>query len=147
MGVIIMNFINEQKNHLMNDLNESVCNKITDKIDDIIKQKYNYTNDQMLTYLRGVADAIIAERAYRDKQNSILHETVNQLVKATNILNAVLKELIPKSCDYCNQNPNDDDCHSYLCRDYENTITYWKHYDEVIQLLKECDCFNDRSKS
>lgn len=122
-----------------------IMTDISDKINNAIKQKYNYTNDQMLAYFQGIEDNIQDNNAYMDKQNKILDDTITQLVKATNLLNFVLKELIPKNCDYCNQNPNDDDCHPYLCRDWEHTITHWKHYNEIIKLLKECDCLDDRS--
>ena len=141
-----MDFVDEQKNDLINDLNRTTFNELTSKINNEIRQKYNYTDDQIIAYLQGIEDTTIAKRAYHNKQNLILHETINQLVNATNLLNFVLKELIPKNCDYCNQNPNDDDCHPYLCRDWENTITQWKHYDEVIQLLKECDCFDSNDE-
>ena len=124
-----------------------IMTDISNKIIEELKRKYNYTDDQILSYAQGIEDNIQDNNAYMDKQNKILDDTVTQLVKATNLLNFVLKELIPKNCDYCNQNPNNDDCHPYLCRDWENTITHWKHYDEVVELLKECDCFNDCSES
>lgn len=130
----------------LNNTHKFFENFIND-INNAVKQKYNFSDEQVISYFKGIEDNIQDNNAYMDKQNKILDDTVTQLVEATNLLKLVIDELIPKNCDYCNQNPNDDDCHPYLCRDWENTITHWKHYDEVIQLLKECDCFDDRSES
>lgn len=94
-----------------------------------IKEKYGYTDEQALIYLKGYEGCAKEHQQSLEKRDKMLRETVEELCEAKRLLKLALTAMNGHCMVKC-----------YNCKHKENCSSHrfeWKHTDEAEKLLKE----------
>ena len=97
-----------------------------------IKEKYGYTDEQALIYLKGYEGCAKEHQQSLEKRDKILRDTVEELCEAKRLLKLAVENMndggCTRSCSTCKYGR--DGC--------EYTEGYeWVHTEEAAKLLKE----------
>lgn len=100
-----------------------------------IKEKYGYTDEQALVYLKGYEDCAEEHQQSPEKRDKMLRDTVAELCEAKKLLKLAVEDLErlggAEICfSYC-----DERCPFYCIGRCEEK--HWKHLDEALKLIKE----------
>lgn len=96
-----------------------------------IKEKYGYTDEQALIYLKGYEGCAKEHQKSLEKRDKMLRDTVEELCEAKRLLKAALADMNNGGC-----NSNCYKCKHCGACDYSERFT-WKLTDEAEKLLKE----------
>ena len=101
-----------------------------------IKEKYGYTDEQALIYLKGYEDCAEEHQQSLEKRDRMLRDTIEELCEVKRLLKLSLEQNNPK-CKYCIHDLEEEQ-HGYNpCCTGETANCKWIHADEVDALLKK----------
>ena len=99
-----------------------------------IKEKYGYTDEQALIYLKGYEDCAEEHQQSLEKRDKMLRDTVEELCEAKRLLKAAMSDLTDaEPCSICKYKTDD----IALCRRKPANCLVWRYADEVDALLKK----------
>ena len=102
-----------------------------------IKEKYGYTDEQSIIYLKGYEDCAKEHQQSLEKRDKMLRDTVAELCEAKRLLRMALCELnngtCSKFCSTCTK-VNTEKCLDYKTKNYR-----WIHTAEALKLIGEDD--------
>ena len=111
----------------------SAINDICQQIIDTVKELYNYTDDQVMIYMRGYIDCAEDNRQALDKRDTMLRDTVADMNESIRLLKLAVSDLNDAmDCSCCK---NNDECTTLS----KNAIGcfVWKHDSEMLALLEK----------
>ena len=101
-----------------------------------IKEKYGYTDEQALIYLKGYEDCAEEHQQSLEKRDRMLRDTVEELCEVKRLLKLSLEQNNPK-CKYCIHDLKEEQPNYNPCCTGETANCKWIHADEVDALLKK----------
>lgn len=113
---------------------ENELQKLINGIFSRIKEKYGYTDEQALIFLKGYEDCAKDNQEALEKRDKMLRDTVAELCEAKRLLKSAAKVLsmfIPCDDDYCSECIKQrQNC------DYDDRFK-WLYADEALTLIGE----------
>lgn len=104
---------------------------------DVVKKKYNFTDDQVIAYLKGAEDASMDSEKAINSRDAMLRDTVEQLVEAKRLLELAVEDIEKiAAVDECVYPYCDDRCPFIAIEDDCCDVKQWKHYDEAMKLIR-----------
>ena len=112
---------------------ENELQKLINGIFNHIKEKYGYTDEQALIYLKGYEDCAEEHQQSLEKRGKMLRDTVEELCEAKRLLKAAVEDLnvghCIKSCETC-MNKSGSYCVCY--GNYK-----WRYANEAMKLIRD----------
>lgn len=99
-----------------------------------IKEKYGYTDEQALIYLKGYEDCAEEHQQSLEKRDKMLRDTVAELCEAKRLLKSAIDDLkFESQCRNCKyqQTGLDNICNGCRGNKYE-----WRYADEAEKLIE-----------
>lgn len=113
---------------------ENKLQALIQKIFSRIKEKYGYTDEQALIYLKGYEDCAKENQQSLEKRDKMLRDTVEELCEAKRLLKAAMSDLAEtEPCSLCKHEADD----IASCRSKPANCFVWRHADAAEKLLKE----------
>lgn len=106
-----------------------------------IKDKYGYTEEQALIYLKGYEDCAEEHQQSLEKRDKMLRDTVAELVEAKQLLKAAVEDLtgmqFGEECKVCSKKllPNECPIHNNVACILEKDFK-WRYADEALKLIE-----------
>lgn len=97
-----------------------------------IKEKYGYTEEQALIYLKGCEDCAKEHQQSLEKRDKMLRDTVAELCEAKRLLKAAVEDMSEKN--FCVKVCKRD---NFACRVSDTCDFKWRYADEAEKLLKD----------
>lgn len=101
-----------------------------------IKEKYGYTDEQALIYLKGYEDCAEEHQQSLEKRDKMLRDTVAELCEAKRLLRLAVEDFncdIDSICAICKHNDLVDGC-PYI-ESYSECEYNWRYTDEALKLI------------
>jgi len=105
-----------------------------------IKEKYGYTDEQALIYLKGYEDCAEEHQQSLEKRDKMLRDTVEELCEAKRLLKmavSIINNSFPEvgSCWGCaNHDEVNDECKEGAFAECAD-VCKWKYADEALKLI------------
>lgn len=115
---------------------ENELQKLIKRIFNHIKEKYGYTDEQALIYLKGYEDCAEEHQQSLEKRDKMLRDTVAELCEAKRLLKSAAKIINSfQPCDFeiCSECINGPDGH--MCNDYDYFEWIHKNTGEYKKLI------------
>lgn len=121
---------------------ENKLQALIQKIFSRIKEKYGYTDEQALIYLKGYEDCAEEHQQSLEKRDKMLRDTVEELSEAKRLLKEAIKVINENCngfCEYCKYYTkfNLSSCELGIDVCENNNQWEWKHEAEALKLIKE----------
>ena len=102
-----------------------------------IKEKYGYTDEQALIYLKGYEDCAEEHQQSLEKRDKMLRDTVAELREAKRLLKVAVEDLrLTRKCQCCKHQITGYADICYGC--HINTNKWeWRYADEALKLIEE----------
>lgn len=97
-----------------------------------IKEKYGYTDEQALIYLKGYEDCAEEHQQSLEKRDKMLRDTVTELCEAKRLLKAAVDDM--KTLVRCDSVQDCLVC-KYQLGDCDGFAFEWKHMEDVNNLI------------
>lgn len=105
-----------------------------------IKEKYGYTDEQALIYLKGYEGCAEEHQQSLEKRDKMLRDTVAELCEAKRLLKAAVEDMTGMSfgeeCKVCSKKllPNECPIHNNVACILEKDFK-WRYADEALKLI------------
>lgn len=105
-----------------------------------IKEKYGYTDEQALIYLKGYEGCAKEHQQSLEKRDKMLRDTVADLVEAKRLLKAAVEDFNKSlgamyTCPYCKYVEKKREVCASRKEQYCGDICEWRYADEVLKLI------------
>ena len=100
-----------------------------------IKEKYGYTDEQALIYLKGYEGCAKEHQQSLEKRDKMLRDTVEELCEAKRLLKLAVDDL--KFESQCRNCKHHEIGLGNICRGCRGDKWSWRYTDEAEKLLKE----------
>lgn len=106
-----------------------------------IKEKYGYTDEQALIYLKGYEDCAEEHQQSLEKRDKMLRDTVAELAEAKRLLKAAVEDFAESlgamyTCPYCKYVEKKREVCASRKEQYCGDICEWRYADEALKLIE-----------
>lgn len=121
---------------------ENELQTLIEGISSRIKEKYGYTDEQALIYLKGYEDCAEEHQQSLEKRDKMLRDSVEELCEAKRLLRmavSIINNSFPEvdSCWGCaNHDEVNDECKGGAFSECAD-VCKWKYADEALKLIGE----------
>ena len=107
-----------------------------------IKEKYGYTDEQVLIYLKWCEDCAEENQQSLEKRDKMLRNTVEELCEAKRLLKLAVEDFaeslgVMYTCPYCKYHHRERETCAERETQYCKGICKWRYADEALKLLGE----------
>ena len=106
-----------------------------------IKEKYGYTDEQALIYLKGYEDCAEEHQQSLEKRDKMLRDIVAELAEAKRLLKAAVEDFNKSlgamyTCPYCKYVEKKCEVCASRKEQYCGDICEWRYADEALKLIE-----------
>lgn len=98
-----------------------------------VKEKYGYTDEQSIIYLKGYEDCAKEHQQSLEKRDKMLRDTVAELCEAKRLLKAAVEDLNFES--QCRNCKHKEYGLNTICKECRGNKYEWRYADEALKLL------------